>query len=269
MKRTLLIVTTASLVMLLSAPCYGATEITLDHVEGLFDGDPVVAGDTVRFVHRLTYTPGDGSRIHGATNGFKVWTHRNGAYTDSFTPIAFDTLPIGWDWIFTGGIFLMAFGVDGMGADTAAFGGFSCLFAGTCIEDGFDQPGWYIETMPYQAGDTLCIDSVTNFPYLNEWMWSSDGPLGAFPPDWGGPYCFEVEQCCVGNRGNVDMVVRGGSPADIADLVLLKYYLFEGGEAPPCAGAGNVDGIGGVNVADLTYFIDYLFRGGPAPPPCP
>ncbi len=236
----------------------------MDHVDGLFGSDTVFAGSAVRFVHRLTYTPGDGSAIRGLSNGFKVWTHRNGAYTNSFSPIEFDSLPIDWSWIFTGGFFLIAMGVDGLSTDTATFGGFGIL--GTGIVDGFDEPVWYIETMPYQSGDTLCIDSVTNYPPGNHWLWSTNGSLGNIPPDWYGPYCFHVQQCCVGSRGNVDM--QGG--VDVADLTMLVYYLFRTSQwERPCPDAGDVDGLGGVNVADLTYLVDYLFRGGPAPPLCP
>jgi hypothetical protein len=267
MKRILYVISLVLGISLSFVSGYSATEITVDHVDGLIGVDAVRVGSPVRFVCRLTYTPGDGSAIIGLTNGFKVWTYRNGAYTDSFSPIVFDTLPISWADFFDGGTFLEPYGVDGTGTDTAAFSSFLGFTPG--FVDGFDSLVWWIETVPYQSGDTLCIDSVTTYPSNNQWLWATSGPAGSFPPDWGGPYCFHVEACCMGNRGNVDMEVHSGSPVDVADLVLLKYYLFEGGETPPCMGAGDVNGSGNVNVADLTYLIDYLFRGGPEPPPCP
>jgi hypothetical protein len=271
MKKNLTAFTFASLMTLLSVPCYGATDITditLDQVDGLLWGDTVLAGDPVKFVCRLRYITGDGSVITGSTNGFRVWTSNNGL-TGTFSPITWDTCNIIWSSIYDGGIFFSPDSSLGDLTDTIGIGGFA-LFTGG-FYDGFDDTVWWVATTPGTAGDTLCIDSsyYQHYPWGQIWLWSTNGPLGAIPPGWGGPYCFHVEQCCIGNRGNVDMVVRGGSPVDIADLVLLKKYLFEGGQAPPCAGAGNVDGIGGVNVADLTYFIDYLFRGGPEPPACP
>jgi len=189
MKQLLYGFALASLMMLLSAPCYGATEITLDHIDGLFGSDTVFAGDTVRFVHRLTYTPGDGSAIICFTNGFKVWTHRNGAYTNSFAPIEFDSLPLNWRDLYEAfGIY--SHGVDGVGTDTAAFFGCGAMVC-SGIVDGFDQPVWWIETTPFQDGDTLCLDSSC-YPPNGEWLWSTTSFLGNFPPDWYGPSAFTL-----------------------------------------------------------------------------
>lgn len=263
MKRILFIATVASSVMLLSVPCYGATEITLDQVdqvEGLSFGDTVFAVDPVRFICRWTYTPGDGSNVSAFTNGFRVWAHQNGAYTNNFNPITFDTLPLNWKDMFDGGLFMTPYSADGMGADTMKFGGFR--IGGPGLHDGFDEQVWWVGTANLVAGDTVCIDSSFAFPG-NVWCWSTTN--GTLIPDWSGPHCFHVAECCIINWGNVDMDGSVG----IADLTFLINYLFLNGPAPPCTGAGDVDGDGAINIADLTYLVDFLFRGGPPPPPCP
>ncbi len=88
-------------------------------------------------------------------------------------------------------------------------------------------------------------------------------------------YCvisLAVTSCCQ-NRGNADGIIGIGGPVDVADLVYLVAYLFQGGPPPPCEEEGNADGIvgagGPVDVADVVYLVPYLFGGGPPPPPCP
>ena len=61
----------------------------------------------------------------------------------------------------------------------------------------------------------------------------------------------------------------GSSTIDIADLVYLVDYMFNGGPEPPVMEAADVDGSGGViDIADLVYLVDYMFNGGPEPD-CP
>jgi hypothetical protein len=56
---------------------------------------------------------------------------------------------------------------------------------------------------------------------------------------------------------------------DIADLVYLIDYMFQGGPPPPVMAAADVDGIEEIiNISDLMYLIEYMFLGGP-PPVCP
>jgi hypothetical protein len=53
---------------------------------------------------------------------------------------------------------------------------------------------------------------------------------------------------------------------DIADLVYLVDYMFNGGPEPPIPGAVDVDGSGGeLNIADLVYLVDFMFNDGPSP----
>ncbi len=62
-----------------------------------------------------------------------------------------------------------------------------------------------------------------------------------------------------------DMNGDGNGP-DIADLVYLVDYMFQGGDPPipdPCVADVNGDG-NGPDIADLVYLVDYMFTGGPS-----
>jgi uncharacterized Ntn-hydrolase superfamily protein len=53
---------------------------------------------------------------------------------------------------------------------------------------------------------------------------------------------------------------------DIADLVYLVDYMFNGGPAPPIMGAVDADGSGGdPDIADLVHLVDFMFNDGPLP----
>ncbi len=168
---------------------YGATDIVLDHVSTIYMGDEILAGCTGDFVFRLRYTPGDNSDLVAISNGFRVWTIFQGNYTNQFSPITADTLPVGLGNYLDGGVFVNYYGVDGIGVDTVGIGGFSLFASG--IPDGFNEQVWQIHTRPYRDGDTLCIDS-SFYPPHNPWLWSTNGSLGEFSPGWYGPYCFRV-----------------------------------------------------------------------------
>ena len=61
-----------------------------------------------------------------------------------------------------------------------------------------------------------------------------------------------------------DLDLSGG--IDIADLVYMVDYMFNGGPPPYIMNTIDVNGsCTGPNIADLVYFVDYFFQGGPAP----
>ncbi|MFH1686040.1 MAG: hypothetical protein ABIE70_00790 [bacterium] len=69
-----------------------------------------------------------------------------------------------------------------------------------------------------------------------------------------------------------------GVGPDIADLVYMVNFMFNGGPKPPCedpVGSNyfpecDVNGDGAApDIADLVYLVNYMFNGGPAPVPCP
>lgn len=66
--------------------------------------------------------------------------------------------------------------------------------------------------------------------------------------------------------GDLDGSLTEG--VDIADLVYMVDYMFNGGPPPPIPEAVDMDGSGGpLDIADLVYIVDYMFNGGP-PPVC-
>ena len=76
-----------------------------------------------------------------------------------------------------------------------------------------------------------------------------------------------AEQCCIGIRGNVDY--SAGDVIDIADLVYLVDYMFNGGPPSPCPDEADMNGDSAIDIADLVYLVDYMFSGGPTPADCP
>jgi hypothetical protein len=62
--------------------------------------------------------------------------------------------------------------------------------------------------------------------------------------------------------GDVDL---SGDNPDIADLVYLVSYMFQGGPEPIALDAAQMNGTGGVDITDLIYVVDYMFNGGPPP----
>ncbi|MFH1686277.1 MAG: hypothetical protein ABIE70_01990 [bacterium] len=77
---------------------------------------------------------------------------------------------------------------------------------------------------------------------------------------------FDYSSCCV-TRGDVN---HDGTGPDIADLVYLVNYMFNGGPEPECTKEADVTGSGGnPDIADLVYLVNYMFNGGPPPIPCP
>ncbi len=108
-------------------------------------------------------------------------------------------------------------------------------------------------------GDGICGD-VDNCPTVYN-PGQEDGDA-----DGVGDVCETVTEC-IGLRGNIDGII--GDVIDIADLVYLVDYMFNGGPPPPSMEEADVDASGQVDIADLVYLVDYMFNGGPAPLPCP
>ena len=190
MKRFVLVLTFASLVIFSSAPTYGATEITLDNMTGLLGGDTVWVDSIVRWSFRLTNT--DGETVRCISNGFRVWTYSGGANTDNFSPIVFDTFSLGWPDMFDLVFGISTFSIDGVGTDTVAFHGATNYGPG--LPDGTDTLCWWIETTPAARGDTLCVDS-SFWPPGGDWLWCVPS-VGIVYPVWDGPYCFTVDSSC-------------------------------------------------------------------------
>jgi len=147
-----------------------------------------------------------------------------------------------------------------------------------------DPDNWHID-LTTSGGDTGPAVIVTVDPQAClEWVTLSamrldptyDAPVEvvviAFSPDHGhlgdATVLIDpnlVESCCL----VVGDINGDGAGPDIADLVYLVAYMFQGGEPPPCLEQADIDGSGsGPDIADLVYLVAYMFEGGPPPAPC-
>ncbi len=59
--------------------------------------------------------------------------------------------------------------------------------------------------------------------------------------------------------------VTGDTLVDIADVVFLLNYLFQGGPPPNPPAAGDVNGDCFIGLSDIIWLINYLYRSGPPP----
>lgn len=108
-------------------------------------------------------------------------------------------------------------------------------------------------------GDNICGD-VDNCPTVyNPSQQDTD-------MDGVGDAC-EVQSGCIGMRGNVDGII--GDQIDIADLIYVVNYMFNGGPPPPIPEEADVTGNGHIDIEDLVYLVTYMFSGGPPPVDCP
>ncbi len=76
------------------------------------------------------------------------------------------------------------------------------------------------------------------------------------------PGSVSVTSCTLRGDSNGDLTV------DIADLIYMVDYSFNGGPDPILIEASDVDCSGSVDISDLVYMADFMFSGGPAPCGC-
>jgi len=122
--------------------------------------------------------------------------------------------------------------------------------------------------------DGFCIDNVAR-QFDAVWSYLTDsGGFASVSPNFQGnpnnglwdasapPVCFDIiAGAIVCGDSNGD-----GSGPDIADLVHMVAYMFEGGPAPPRPVAIDLNGDGTIgDIADLVFLVSYMFAGGPAP----
>ncbi len=75
-----------------------------------------------------------------------------------------------------------------------------------------------------------------------------------------------MEQCCIGNRGDVN---SDGADGDILDLNYLVNRIFRGGPIPRCPKEADMNSNGSnPDIVDLNYLVNRIFRGGPPPGVC-
>ena len=67
--------------------------------------------------------------------------------------------------------------------------------------------------------------------------------------------------CCINTTGNADN--DGVDNVDIADLVYLVDFMFNGGPGLQCPAEGDIDSSTELNIADIVMLVDFMFNGTP------
>lgn len=123
----------------------------------------------------------------------------------------------------------------------------------------------FMADLTVNPGDTHTIYSV-----LTSVMNGDEDELRAnvlAARQWFQIHVASICNCCLGSTGDID---GNGIGPDIADLVYVVNFIFNGGPEPPCLAETDVDGNGdGPDIADLVYLVNYMFNAGPAPSICP
>lgn len=263
--KTTIALTTVILLSFAPASAQPPGDVYLGDVEGLTTGSIVIDGSGVTEVtFTFHFHNNDAVKVRGFSNGFEFSGSDSTVTWDSLTYWVHPSFPVDpWDLTFFAPVWW-----HGNGADTIGFGNGSIL--GNAIPVGYDGPAPVFRVAMSDTssiGGQFCIDSCW-YPPNGVWIWSFG--THSTPPSWDGPHCYPIiGSCCVGQRGNVD-----GDPEDqldIADLVYLGDYMFNGGPAPPCWDEADIDGDGGsvIDISDLVYMLEFMFNGGPPPPDCP
>ena len=236
--------------------------IYLDHTVGsLGQSDSIACSVPLEF-HISTFNNTGGYIL--AHHGVFEVNSPDGA---TWSPIVTVAAPINWNLYLSGTPSIYYYGLTGSGADTVF--ATKWVISGNGIPDGFDSVTWIIKTEIdcSQKGKTICLDSVTNANGgTTDWIWGTS--ISLVYPDWSGPHCFTISQCCYGLRGDLNY---DGKSANILDLSFAVDWVFRSHINPGvCIESRDVNADGrGPDILDLTFLVDYIFRGGPPPGPCP
>jgi hypothetical protein len=168
-------------------------ECTVEMTQGSWMDGPLVKVNPNQAITWTVHMIIASDVVKGGTNGFEVYLSDSdlGAIdpAGTFTALTYDTLVYMNQW-WDGGFFFNEFSVDGVGADTIGFGGFSLFKPG--IPVGTDLDVYTISTQVSDAdnGRFLCIDSAW-YPPGGAWLWSTNS--GNKFPFFNGPLCYQIE----------------------------------------------------------------------------
>ena len=251
-RLTILMVTVS--LLFLSGQIYAANAISISKIDGF---DSTTGGLAAQTPIRYYINYHAEYHVNGMLNGFRVYSPDSAIWQ----PLVAIEL-VNFDSLFDLDNGFRYLSVDGMGADTVLVVGITLTTPG--LVPGFDKDYLSIETSftEEQIGKTLCLDS-SNSSWGGYWLWSSVETV----PAWDGPHCYEIVDCCVGIRGDIN---GDGKGPNILDLTRLVDYIFRGATAPDCQLEADVNSDGlPSRITDLTYIVDYMHRGGPLPGSCP
>ena len=111
-------------------------------------------------------------------------------------------------------------------------------------------------------GDIIGV-TITNTLPANEIV------LQFFAIQNGDAYGSPLVTCVFGNSYAQGLCDGADSPTGIPDLSTVIYglsHLFQGGPAPPCRVACDVNGDGSFDLSDMIFLLGFLFQGSAAPP---
>lgn len=262
MFRRITILIVAASLPFLCGQTLAANAISVSKIDGLDSSRGLMTGLPIRYY--IHFQIGEDT-VTIVSNAFRIYSPDDASWQP---PIMVETAPLSIYFnSLIPGFFFFYFTADGMGADTIGFAAASFNFY-PGLEPGFSNDLFFIETMltEEQIGKTLCLDSTYSEDYQIGWLWAATG-VGELVPEWDGPHCYEIVDCCVGSRGDVN---GDGVGPNILDLVRLVDYLFRGATAPDCQLESDVNGDGmPYNILDLTFVVDFVFRSGQPAPACP
>ncbi len=251
---------TLMLALSLSAVSSAQYEVVIDRIDGISPDGELKESVPVRIYFRFVTS----DSIRSFTNGIKIYAPFGVEFTPPTGVVESGVVTQWWE----SGIFVNTF-ADGLGEDTIGFGGFTINAGG--LPPGTDSAVFAVETKLTRSSNLInefCIDQ-SFYPPSGYWTWVVGPPDRSVSPIWNGPYCFDVVECCIGIRGNVDG--DNQELINVSDLTYFIEFLFRDGSEPGCFDEADVITASGdgLNISDLTFLIDYLFRGGPPPPQCP
>jgi len=263
MKQKIRVLFSIIILMLLTQRSRGADAITISHVVG-YDSTAggVMANTPIKFY--FEYEAG-ALNIVAVQNCFSMSTP-NGATWEilTLTPLPALLTCFNVSSLWGGHV------PDGQGVDTIFCSAFDSRGVPIGLAPGSENDLYYVETefSDVHIGKTICIDSVSILLFINnEWLWADLNGTGPVFPSWGGPYCYEIVDCCVGNRGDVN---GDGVGPNVVDLNWVVNTIFRGYPTPDCRLEADVNGDGtSADILDLNYIINHRYRGGPPPPACP
>ncbi|MCK4858038.1 MAG: dockerin type I repeat-containing protein, partial [candidate division Zixibacteria bacterium] len=231
--------------------------------------------------------PSDGGNIyyyHDVTGGRFIITFDgvpNYQYPNGTGSLTFQAI------LYSNGLITLQYGVMNPGADAAGLAGATIGIEDSLGTDGLQvvynapymqdnlaidfrgaTPSWLNVSPTGGTVDPMSIDTVmVQFDALDLPDGQYTGRLRINSNDPMQPVLIVPVTMILGQAPPIPSGdANGDGYINIADVVFLIDYIFNGGPAPVPMEVGDVDCDGAVNIADVTYLVAYIFAGGP--PPC-
>ena len=195
------------------------------------------------------------NKVAAMFNAFRVWSPDGAAFDSVIGEWINETV----DWSVTFDLINHVSTRHGSSADTVGFSGLSIWGTGLAANTEARAFRLTTEVSCTDRGKSICVDQSWTPDYYS-WMWDLqiNHSTNLVSPVWDGMHCFTIEQCCVGERGDVN---SDGVNANLSDLTYLVNYLFLGGPAPSCLAEANINGdpAGRINLTDVTVLVNHAF----------